>query len=59
VRFVDVGQEFAGHGIGSAVPYIAFDPANLLAPANFHPNAAGNAFGYHRALVNDRILVRP
>lgn len=59
VRFVDVSGEFDGHGIGSAVPYIAFDPANLLAPANFHPNAAGNAFGYHRALVNDRILARP
>jgi lysophospholipase L1-like esterase len=58
VVLVDVTQEFAGHGIGSRLPYIAFDPANLLAAANFHPNALGNAFGYARALANDRVLSR-
>jgi len=58
VTLVDVTQEFAGHGIGSRLPYIAFDPADLLAAANFHPNALGNAFGYARALANDRVLSR-
>lgn len=58
VVLVDATQEFAGHGIGSRLPYIAFDPANLLATANFHPNALGNAFGYARALANDRVLSR-
>ena len=38
------------------LPYIAFDQANLLAPANFHPNALGNALGYTRALANDGVL---
>ncbi|SFR88302.1 GDSL-like Lipase/Acylhydrolase family protein [Agromyces sp. CF514] len=58
VTLVDVTQEFAGHGIGSKLPYIAFDPANLLASANFHPNALGNGLGYARALANDRVLSR-
>ena len=58
IRYIDATQEFAGHGIGSAVPYIAFNPANLLAPSNFHPNALGNTFGYYRALVNDGVLRR-
>ncbi|MET0853371.1 MAG: SGNH/GDSL hydrolase family protein [Microterricola sp.] len=55
---VDVTQEFAGHGIGARLPYISFDQANLLAPANFHPNALGNALGYTRALANDGVLRR-
>ena len=59
VRYVDATQEFAGHGIGSSVPYIAFNPADLASPANFHPNALGNTFGYYRALVNEGILRRP
>ncbi|TFB72602.1 SGNH/GDSL hydrolase family protein [Cryobacterium glaciale] len=56
IRFVDASQEFAGHGIGSRVPYFAFDPLNPFAPANFHPNALGNSLGYTRALVNDGVL---
>jgi lysophospholipase L1-like esterase len=55
---VDVTQEFAGHGIGARLPYIAFDQANVLAVANFHPNALGNALGYTRALANDGVLRR-
>lgn len=55
---VDVTQEFAGHGIGARLPYISFDQANLLAPANFHPNALGNALGYTRALANEWVLRR-
>ncbi|GAA1527733.1 SGNH family lipase [Agromyces terreus] len=58
VSLVDVTQEFSGHGIGAKLPYISFDPGNVLAPANFHPNALGNAFGYARALANDRVLSR-
>lgn len=58
VTMVDVTQEFAGHGIGARIPYIAYDPADPLAPVNFHPNALGNAFGYARALANDGILRR-
>ncbi|GAA1945339.1 SGNH family lipase [Agromyces allii] len=58
VTLVDVTQEFAGHGIGAKLPYISFDPADVLATANFHPNALGNAFGYARALANDRVLSR-
>ena len=56
IRFVDASQEFAGHGIGSPVPYFAFDPLNPFAPANFHPNALGNGLGYARALVNEGVL---
>jgi hypothetical protein len=56
IRFVDASQEFAAHGIGSRVPYFAFDALNPFAPANFHPNALGNSLGYTRALVNDGVL---
>lgn len=56
ITYTDVTQEFAGHGIGSAVPYIAFNPLDLASPANFHPNALGNALGYTRALINDGVL---
>ncbi|WP_158251190.1 SGNH/GDSL hydrolase family protein [Cryobacterium sp. Y11] len=56
IHFVDVSQEFAAHGIGSRVPFFAFDPLNPFAPANFHPNALGNSLGYARALVNDGVL---
>ena len=58
VSHVDVTQEFAGHGIGSRVPFIAFDQADLFAVANFHPNALGNLLGYGRALANDRVFRR-
>ncbi len=56
ITYTDVTQEFAGHGIGSPVPYIAFNPLDLASPANFHPNPLGNALGYARALVNDGVL---
>jgi lysophospholipase L1-like esterase len=58
VVLVDATQEFAGHGIGSPVPYIAFDPADLAALANFHPNALGNSLGYYWALLYDGVLRR-
>jgi lysophospholipase L1-like esterase len=58
IVYVDATQEFAGHGIGSPVPYVAFNPADLGAPANFHPNALGNSLGYYRALLNEGVLRR-
>ena len=56
VQLVDVTQEFANHGIGAPIPYISYDPTNLSALANFHPNLLGNTFGYFQALVNNRVL---
>ena len=56
VQRVDVSQEFANHGIGAPIPYISYDPNNLSALANFHPNLLGNTFGYFQALVNEGVL---
>ncbi|MFD4420479.1 SGNH/GDSL hydrolase family protein [Agromyces sp. NPDC058484] len=56
VAYVDATQEFAGHGIGSRLPYISFDQNDVFAVANFHPNVLGNSLGYARALSNDRVL---
>ena len=52
VSLTDVTDEFAGHGIGSAVPYISFS-TDLSDPANFHPNVLGNTAGYTAALLTD------
>lgn len=52
VQYVDVAGAFAGHGIGSADPWINFNPANLADPANFHPNGEGYRHGYYASLVN-------
>ena len=56
VQVVDVTEEFANHGIGARIPYISFNPYNLLAQPNLHPNVLGNSLGYFRALLNDRVL---
>jgi lysophospholipase L1-like esterase len=58
VTLVDVTQEFTGHGIGAPVPYIAYNPVDLSALPNFHPNALGNLLGYAQALANDGVLRR-
>ncbi|MEE2567888.1 SGNH/GDSL hydrolase family protein [Pseudarthrobacter sp. J64] len=50
-HYVDVAGAFAGHGIGSADPWINFNPANLADPANFHPNGDGYRHGYYGSLV--------
>lgn len=50
-QYVDVAGAFAGHGIGSAVPWINYNPANLFDPANFHPNGEGYRHGYYASLV--------
>ena len=56
VEPVDVTQEFANHGIGAPIPYISYDPNNLSALTNIHPNLLGNTFGYFQALVNEGVL---
>ncbi|MCY7325759.1 MAG: SGNH/GDSL hydrolase family protein [Microbacteriaceae bacterium] len=53
VSLTDVTDEFAGHGIGSNVPYISFNREDLRDPINFHPNALGNTAGYSAALRTD------
>ncbi|PPL17084.1 hypothetical protein GY24_11915 [Microterricola pindariensis] len=58
VTLVNVTDEFAGHAIGDKLPYIGFNPADVTAAANFHPNALGNLLGYTRALVSDGVLRR-
>lgn len=51
-QYVDVTQAFAGHEVGSAVPWINFNAANILDPANFHPTGEGYRQGYYASLVN-------
>jgi hypothetical protein len=42
IRYVDVSEEFAGHGIGSTNPFIHdLFINNLPDPEAFHPNAVG------------------
>ena len=48
--YVDVVDEFAGHGVGSADPWIIFGQA---AQANLHPNATGYREGYLAAITAD------
>lgn len=58
--YVDVTEEFAGHAINSAVPWINFNPADPFALQNFHPNAEGHQ-AYADALtaaVNLQALAR-
>ena len=50
-RYVDVAPAFAGHGIGSAEPWINFNAANIQDPANFHPTGEGYRHGYYASLV--------
>ncbi|MBD8044467.1 SGNH/GDSL hydrolase family protein [Arthrobacter sp. Sa2BUA2] len=47
--FVDVVDEFAGHGVGSADPWIIFDGG----PFDLHPNATGYQDGYLAAITAD------
>jgi lysophospholipase L1-like esterase len=50
--YVDVATAFTGHGIGSADPWINYNPANPLDGANFHPNGEGYRHGYFASLVS-------
>lgn len=47
--YVDVTDEFEGHGIGSPESWIVLDGS----AASFHPNATGYAKGYARAVVRE------
>jgi lysophospholipase L1-like esterase len=51
VSYVDTTGAFAGHGIGSDLPYINLTTFPLLAAANFHPNYLGNLLAYPRVLA--------
>lgn len=51
--FVDVTDDFAGHGIGSEDPWINFNPADPLFGTNFHPTAEGYELGYAAAVVKE------
>lgn len=53
VTFVDVRDEFRGHEIGTAQPWINFSADPLF---TLHPNATGYRYGYFQALVNDRVV---
>ena len=41
IHYVDVTEEFAGHGIGGSRPATFHQPARTPGPDAFHPNAAG------------------
>jgi lysophospholipase L1-like esterase len=56
-QFVDVTAAFATHGVGSADPWINFNPADALDPANFHPNGEGYRHGYFESLVSQGAFV--
>ena len=47
--FVDVSDRFRGHGIGSADPWILFEPGN---PQNLHPTETGYRSGYFPVLLS-------
>ncbi|MDF2051099.1 SGNH/GDSL hydrolase family protein [Arthrobacter sp. Cr_A7] len=57
VQYVDVTGAFAGHGVGSADPWINFNPENLRDPANFHPTGEGYRHGYFASLVSQDAFV--
>jgi lysophospholipase L1-like esterase len=49
IRYVDVASSFTGHGIGSATPWINYQPGVFNADT-FHPNAVGYTNGYGPAV---------
>lgn len=51
--FVDVTDRFAGHGLGSADPWIALDLQNITDPNNLHPTVDGYLEGYRPALMSE------
>lgn len=50
VVYVDVTKRFRNHGIGSSDPWINFDPADVRAFNNYHPNEKGYEKGYAKVL---------
>lgn len=55
--YVNVAPAFTGHGIGSADPWINYNPANPLDSANFHPNSEGYRHGYFASLASQDAFV--
>lgn len=55
-QYVDVATAFNAHGIGSADPWITFDPTNPADPANFHPNGDGYRLGYYASLRSQGVF---
>lgn len=53
IVYVDVTDEFAGHGIGSPRSWFVFNPADPLGGVNFHPTAEGYTKGYYPAIVHE------
>jgi lysophospholipase L1-like esterase len=51
--YVDVTDEFAGHGFGSPDSWFAFNPANPFDGVSFHPTATGYAEGYYPAVIRE------
>ena len=51
--YVDVTDDFEGHGIGSSEPWINFNPVDPLLGTNFHPNVTGYTEGYAAAVVEE------
>jgi lysophospholipase L1-like esterase len=51
--YVDVTDEFAGHGFGSPNSWFVFNPANPLDGVSFHPTATGYAQGYYPAVIRE------
>jgi lysophospholipase L1-like esterase len=57
-QYVDVTAAFTDHGVGSAEPWINFNQADLLDPANFHPTGEGYRHGYFASLVGQKAFDR-
>lgn len=53
--FVDVSDRFRGHGLGSAEPWILFEPGN---PQNLHPTETSYCSGYLPGLLRQVPLAR-
>jgi lysophospholipase L1-like esterase len=50
IEYVDVTDEFLGHAVNSAEPWIQLSPTDFAADYNFHPNQAGHQ-AYASALL--------
>jgi lysophospholipase L1-like esterase len=51
--YVDVTDEFDGHGVGSPDSWFVLNPANPLDGVSFHPTATGYAKGYYPAVIRE------
>lgn len=51
--YVDVADEFDGHGVGSSDSWFVLNPLNPLDGVSFHPTATGYAKGYYPAVLRE------